>query len=65
MLYLVSKQEQLFNSKLFDKISLERGIELLHPLSEISLDTETEGLDCFTKKLLLLQLGNFDFQVLF
>lgn len=65
MLYLVSAQEQLYNSKLFDKISLEKGIELLDPLLEISLDTETSGLDCFTKDLLLLQLGNFDFQVLF
>jgi DNA polymerase-1 len=38
---------------------------LLESLNEISLDTETEGLDPYTKKLLLLQLGNYEFQIMF
>jgi len=40
-------------------------MNLLERLDEIALDTETEGLDPYTKKLLLIQLGNEEFQVLF
>lgn len=65
MIYLVTRQIFLFDSSLFNIISLEEGIDLLRPLEEIALDTETEGLDPYVKKLLLLQLGNDKFQVLF
>lgn len=65
MIYLVTNQAYLFDVDLFEIISLEAAIEMLEPLEEISLDTETEGLDVFTKRLLLLQLGNFEFQILF
>ena len=65
MVYLVSNQINTFSSDLFIHISLEEGINLLQGFSELGLDTETEGLDCHTKKLLLLQIGNADIQVLF
>lgn len=65
MLYLVSNQFNLYDSNLFSEISLSAGIDLLKNIPELSLDTETEGLDVFTKKLLLLQIGTFDFQILF
>ena len=65
MIYLVSRQINLFNSKLFKPISLQKGIKLLEKEPELGTDTETEGLDCFTKRLLLLQLGTDQFQVLF
>lgn len=65
MIYLVTRQVSMFDSNLFQTIDLLKGIELLQSLEEIALDTETEGLDCYTKSLLLLQLGNEDFQVLF
>jgi DNA polymerase I-like protein with 3'-5' exonuclease and polymerase domains len=35
----------------------------LKPLTAVGLDTETEGFNPYLKKLLLLQLGNRDFQV--
>lgn len=65
MIYLVTQQISLFDSSLFQIISLEKGISLLQNYEELALDTETSGLDCFTKKLLLLQIGNFEIQVLF
>lgn len=65
MIYLVTRQINLFDSSLFKIISLEDGIEMLQAYDEVALDTETEGLDPYTKKLLLLQIGNEEFQVLF
>lgn len=65
MIYLVSNQSFLHDSNMYKIISLEAAIEMLQPLNEIGLDTETEGLDVYTKRLLSIQLGNFDFQILF
>ena len=59
---LISNNELLFSS--FKKISLSEGIELLNPLQEVNLDTETTGLNCHQDKLVLIQLGNKDIQVL-
>lgn len=65
MIYLVTNQIQLFDSNLFQIVSLEKGLDLLEGHTELGLDTETQGLDPFTKRLLLLQIGNFEFQVVF
>jgi len=64
MIYLVSNQTNAFGGE-FKQISLRESIDMIIPLEYIGTDTETEGLDCFTKKLLTLQLGNKDFQVVF
>lgn len=64
MIYLVSNQTNAFGGE-FTQISLKEGIDMIRPLEYIGTDTETEGLDCFTKELLTLQLGNKDFQVVF
>lgn len=64
MRYLVSNQRHLYNST-FTTLTVEEAIILLFPYVELSLDTETQGLDPYTKQLLLLQIGNFEFQVLF
>ncbi len=63
MIYLVSNQQDLFESTQYSKISVDDSLDLLKPLINVQLDTETEGLDCFTKKLLTVQLGNKDNQV--
>lgn len=65
MIYLVSTRPSFFHSNLYKEISVEESIQLLAPLSEIGNDTETSGLSCHTKKLLLLQLGNEQFQILY
>ena len=65
MIYLVTNQAALYNSDIFTIISLEKGINMIKNLTEAGLDTETQGLDVYTKKLLLLQIGVKEFQVLF
>ena len=65
MIYLVSNQSDLYSSTLFTSVSLDKGIELIKEIPELGLDSEDQGLDPFTKRMLLLQIGTFDFQVLF
>lgn len=62
-IYLVTKQRLLFESETYKIISVEESLRLLDPLTIVGLDTETEGFSPFLKKLLMLQLGNRDFQV--
>ena len=63
MIYVVSGQQELFNNDYFKYISVEESLELLKDMNPIGLDTETTGLDCWTDKLKLLQLGNRDTQI--
>lgn len=63
MIYLVTKQQSLWTSDRYKVISAEGALELLAPLSVVELDTETMGLDPYTKELLTVQLGCAEFQV--
>lgn len=63
MIYLVTKQQSLWTSDRYKFISAEEALELLAPLSVVELDTETMGLDPYTKELLTVQLGCAEFQV--
>lgn len=63
MIYLVTKQQSLWTSDRYKVISAEEALELLAPLSVVELDTETIGLDPYTKELLTVQLGCAEFQV--
>ena len=65
MIYLITGNPSLFDNenKDYTVISIEKSLSLLRPLSIIGVDTETEGIDVHTKKLLLAQFGCFDFQV--
>lgn len=63
MIYLVTGQRTLFESKNYKVIGVEESLKLLDPLTIVGLDTETTGLDPWTKKLKSIQLGNYDFQV--
>lgn len=63
MIYLVTKQQSLWTSDRYKIISAEEALELLVPLSVVELDTETMGLDPYTKELLTVQLGCAEFQV--
>lgn len=65
MIYLVSNQSNAFDN-IFNQITLDEAIDKLATLQKcIGNDTETSGLSCHTKKLLTIQLGNYDFQVVF
>lgn len=61
-IYLVTKQTRIFSDDIH-VISVEESLRLLEPLKIVGLDTETTGIDCWTKELLSVQLGCFDFQV--
>ncbi len=63
MIYFVTKNQELFNNDSYKIIGVDESLSLLSSLNEVSADTETEGLDEYTKELLSVQLGNKDFQV--
>lgn len=58
MIYLVSKQTELFNSNLYKCLSVEESLELMQDWKVIQLDTETTGRDAHVNDLLLVQIGN-------
>ena len=63
MIYLVSREQFLFEPGDIKCVSVEESLELLAPLKIVGLDTETTGLDPYTKELKLVQMGCKDFQV--
>lgn len=63
MIYAVTKNKELFEPERYKIIGVDESLSLLEPLRIVGVDTETSGLSCHKDKLLLLQLGCFDFQV--
>ncbi len=63
MIYLVSNQLTLFNSDSYQRITIDKSIELLNTLEVVGVDSETQGLDPHKGTLLLLQLGCKEFQI--
>ena len=65
MIYFVTGQRELFefpNAK-YKCISVEESLKILEPLRVVGLDTETVGTEIWQGKLLTLQLGNKENQV--
>ena len=62
MIYVVTTQI-LPPSDIFEVVPPQYALQLLEPLRTVGLDTETMGFDPYTKQLMLLQLGCYDFQV--
>ena len=58
MIYLVSKQEHLFKSTLYTRLSEEESVKLVESFDKIQLDTETLGKDAHLVPILTLQMGN-------
>lgn len=65
MIYLVSRNRQLFSPEKYEQIEFPKALEILLPLKLVQFDTETMGLDPHTKELLTVQLGNKENQVVF
>lgn len=65
MIYLVSKQKNLFETDLYKEISFKDAKEYLWELKRQQFDTETMGLDVYTKPLLCYQLGHKESQFVF
>lgn len=63
MIYLVSHNKSLFQTDKYVEATIEQAMSVLLPLKLCQLDSETKGLDCHTKALLTIQLGNRDNQV--
>ncbi len=42
-IYLVTRQQQLFDNETYKIIGIEESLRLLEPLKIVGLDTETEG----------------------
>lgn len=63
MIYLVSREKSLFESTQYEECSPEKAIELLSKEHMLGADTETTGLNPVTKKILTIQLGTPEFQV--
>lgn len=63
MIYLVSATQFIFDIPDIKLVSVQESLEILAPLEIVGLDTETTGLDPYTKELKLVQLGCQDFQV--
>lgn len=64
-IYFVTGQSNLFEDeeRPFKCISVEQSLKLLEELRIVGLDSETRGTEIWQGQLLLLQLGNKDFQV--
>ena len=61
MIYIVSRQQELFNDDYFKYISVEESLALLKTFNHvIQVDTETDGRDAHINKLLCTQFGNMD-----
>lgn len=63
MIYLVSNNRELFKSDKYEYLSPEKAVKLLSNESLLGADTETEGMNPYNKKLLTIQLGTEEFQI--
>ena len=63
MIYLVSNQKSLFESDLYEELPVDKALKMLSKEDILAADTETEGFDWLTKKLLTIQLGNEEWQI--
>lgn len=65
MIYFVTKQRELFEypDAKYKCVSVEESLRILRPLRVVGLDSETTGTEIWQGKLLTLQLGNKENQV--
>ena len=58
MIYLVSKQQRLFNSTFYTIINTEQALNIIKNWKIIQVDSETNGKDSHINDFLCVQLGN-------
>ena len=58
------RQDPFEQSKEYVIITAEEALRILEPMRIVGLDTETEGFDVYTKRLISIQLGNYEHQVM-
>jgi len=60
MIYLVSNQQELFESSEYKTITLEESLELIKNWKIYQYDSETTGCDSHINEILCIQIGNID-----
>ena len=60
MIYLITANQQLFESNIYKIISIEESLAIMKDWKMIQFDTETLGKDPHVGKLLLVQFGNIE-----
>jgi len=63
MIYLVSKQQELFDSTAYLHMTVQESIKIISSWEMIQFDTEGTGLDCHIAKMLTMQFGSVDKQI--
>lgn len=58
MIYLVTNQQKLFKSDLYEIIGVDKCLSLLSSVPLLQVDSETTGRDSHINEVLCLQLGN-------
>ena len=58
MIYLVTGNQQLFQSEFYEIISVEKSLEIIKTWDPVQFDTETSGRDPHVCKILCAQFGN-------
>lgn len=58
MVYLVTKQQELFDNEIYSIIDLSTCLKLLWDMSIIQVDSETDGKDPHINKILCIQFGS-------
>lgn len=58
MIYLVSRQQQLFDNPAYKTISIEESLQMMKDWKVVQFDTETSGVDPHLCTLLCAQFGN-------
>ena len=58
MIYLVSKQQTLFDSTEYQKLTIEDSLAMINSWGAIQFDLETAGRDCHLCEILCAQFGN-------
>lgn len=60
MIYLVSNQQELFESTEYKTITLEESLELIRDWKIYQYDSETTGRDAHVNEILCIQIGNLE-----
>lgn len=60
MIYLVSGQQELFESNSYKQISIEQSIEMIASWNMVQYDSETNGRDAHINQLLCAQFGDIE-----
>lgn len=58
MIYFISQNKRLFDTSEIKRADVSDCLDYCNSISEVSTDTETEGFDPYTKRIISLQLGD-------